>query len=122
MLYGRTVSEMLEIIKGRLLITSERYIAPKSLRKKAQIPRARRILWRKRRRYQGKVTPDMPAQQRLVIQRKMECIERQIGEGIKEDLRKEERELLRTLGGTPNIFIRLQRKTTTRASAGPLVS
>ena len=32
MLYGRTVSEMLEIIKENLLITSERYIAPKSLR------------------------------------------------------------------------------------------
>ena len=121
MLYGRTVSEMLEIIKGSLLITSEQYIAPKSLRKKVQIPRARRILWRKRR-YQGKVTPDMPAHQRLVIQRKMKCIERQIGEGIEDDLRKEEERAIKNIKKKKKNFLLVCKKTTTRAAVGPLVS
>ena len=123
MLYGKTVFEMLEIIKGTLLTASERYVAPRSLKRKVQIPRARRILWRKRRRYQGKMTPDMPAHQRLVIRRKMESIERQIGEGIKEDLQKEEERAIKSIKKNPKYFYSYaKRKTTTRAAVGPLVS
>ena len=65
----------------------------------------------------------MPAHQRLVIQRKMECIERQIGEGIEEDLRKQEERAIKNIKKKPKYFYSsAKRKTTTRAAVGPLVS
>ena len=105
LLRRKTAYGMLDIITRNPANYKCHTLYPNLSYKKVQIPRATRILQRKRRRSQKRILPNMPSHHELVTQKKIEFVERQIRRGIEEDLQREEKKAIKNMKNPKYFYI-----------------
>ena len=120
-LFEKSTSDMYTEIKKILLEVCEMFV-PRKIFKKKNIPRNRKILWRKRR-FRNKMEKSRGWREIQKLEMKIRDIDEQIKRVIESDLHLEEERALLNIKQNPKFFYTYaKRKGTTRTVIGPLRS